>query len=230
MRARRPWLMQFALLLLLAFVVGEGWWMFELGKTHGRTDLVKLRKEVRQQRRGLMDLGEQNADCRQTVANLGQGKEIDQLAYAEVERNLRDFNAEMADLKEEVAFYRNIVAPASNDRGLKIQSFTLEKIPQERSYRYKIVLIQVMPNQTVKGNVELKLAGMTQEGTEKNLSLRHVSKSNNIVFKFKYFQNLEGQLTFPQDFKPNTVTVEVNAQGGDSKNLSKTFEWQGLMG
>jgi len=216
-------------LMLIGFAVAEGYWMFKTGKTHGRDDLVRLRTEVKQQRQALKDIGQQNAECRQSVANLEQNREIDQLAYAEVERNLRDYHTEMADLKEELEFYRGIVAPSSSERGLKIHKLVLEKSPGDGNYRYKLMLVQVMSDRShrlISGKVQLSLEG-TQAGLPKTLSLRQVSKRRSLGFKFKYFQNLEGDLSFPDNFKPQKVTVSVKAKGN---SLSRTFEWQELSG
>lgn len=226
-RTHRPWLRQFLVVVVLGLFVVQGWVLYDFGKIQGNSELADLRKVNKQQKLQLQSLGEQNAECSQTVANLEQNKEIDQLAYAEVERNLQDFHTEMADLKEELEFYRAIVAPSSSERGLKIYRLKMAKTPEDRKFRYKLVLIQVMTNKRVTGSVDLKMEGRTPQGA-KTLNLVQLGRKKRLGFKFVYYQVLEGDLEVPDGFTPNRVTVTVRPSGNE--NASKTFEWQEVLG
>lgn len=235
-RPHRPWLIPVAVIFVLALVLSEGWFVFDYGQTYGRSELVKLHTERDRLKNVVKHLGQQNSEFRQRLAILERGGQIDRLAYAEVEKKLKELEEEKVELKEELEFYRGIVAPNSNERGLQIQSFKMGKTEDERTYRYKLVLVQLLKNdRLITGQVVMDVQGM-QAGKTISLSWQMIAVKNkkvnpaNMVFKFKYFQNIEGDITLPDGFTPGRVTVEVISQGGNSVNVKKTFGWQELAG
>lgn len=231
-KTHRPWLAQILVALVIAAFIGQGWWLFDYGRTYGRSELVKLRHERDRVRNVVKTLGQQNSELRQQLAVLERGGQIDKIASEEVQRDLKAKEAEIVELKEELEFYRGIVTPEGGTRGIKVQSFAVVKSPEVGKYHYKLVLVQVLRNdRQVRGHIDVKLEG-TLEGRQKSYSLTKVAtdkklkRSPRIGFKFKYYQNIEGYLKFPDGFVPGRVKIVVVAQGRKAAKISKTYEWQ----
>jgi hypothetical protein len=114
---------------------------------------------------------------------------------------------------------------------LNIQSFKLEKTPEERVFRYKLVLTQVSKSDAlVRGRVRIDLAGV-REGKPAKLPLSEVSgnAAPNLDLRFKYFQTLEGSMLLPVGFSPTDIEIEIVPAGGRT-GLSKSFSWESLLG
>jgi hypothetical protein len=64
------------------------------------------------------------------------------------------------------------------------------------------------------------------------LPLRDVSddqSSLGIKFKFKYFQDITGELILPKDFSPESIQVVAQADGKKASKLERTYMWNDLV-
>ena len=157
------------------------------------------------------------------VANQ-RSMEIEKLAYAEVNSSLGVLQSEILELKEEVAFYRSIVAPRESSRGLRIQKFDVVDLGQENNFRYKLVLTQVIKNRRItRGSIVMLVEGVNG-GKTKQINLTSLSSKGQekLDFRFKYFQSFEGDLVLPKGFIPSRVHVKVSS---NQVTLEKTFAW-----
>ena len=95
---------------------------------------------------------------------------------------------------------------------------------QNKTFRYKLVLTQVIKNNRItRGKVEIQIDGV-QNGEHRSMKLAEVSveKLKKLPFKFKYFQSFEGDLILPEGFVPSRVNVKVVS---NRVTLDKTFDW-----
>jgi hypothetical protein len=51
-------------------------------------------------------------------------------------------------------------------------------------------------------------------------------KQNSIRFRFRYFQNIDGELTVPEGFEPREIMVVAKMTGRNNQRLEKKFDWQ----
>lgn len=103
---------------------------------------------------------------------------------------------------------------------------------ETQSYRYKLVLSQFVKNQRlVKGLARMTIHGMQGE-EQKALALKDVTKSgkNSLGFRFRFFQELEGDIVLPEDFEPLRVEVQALPDTSRLKNITKMFSWPELLG
>lgn len=163
----------------------------------------------------------------QRIAILEKGGEVDRTATENVRQTVTDLRAQVAILEEEITFYKGIMAPSSNKRGLEIQKLEV-KAGAAGGYSYKVVLTQVKDNRTqVKGLVALNFTGL-KAGKEVTLPLKEVSpavKDLGTKFRFKYFQDIQGELVFPKGFAPLKVQVVVQSSGKHATRLEQLFDW-----
>ena len=217
-------------LVLLTLGLG-GWGVFLLGQQAAGLDNGSLRAERDQLLAQLDETEISNRQLSQRVAVLERAEQIDRQAYGEVERSLRQVQDEILELKEEVAFYRGIVSPSETASGLNVTRFSLFGMGEAGVYRFKLVLTQLRTNnRLVKGHARIVIDGVLH-GKQTRLSLKEVSGGtlDRLKLRFKYFQNIEGDIVLPEDFLPSRVIIEVEPVGKGWKHFKKSFDWSDII-
>ncbi|MEJ2452475.1 MAG: hypothetical protein P8047_17775, partial [Gammaproteobacteria bacterium] len=81
---------------------------------------------------------------------------------------------------------------------------------------------------TARGTLRMAFEGMLHNEarvfTLQQVSEKHIKEEN---FRFRYFQNIEGDIQLPAGFKPQRVTIKVIPRHRSSRKepLEKTFDW-----
>jgi cell division protein FtsB len=224
------------MVLGLVLAVGAaGWGGFLYGRSgegllHTVSQALKLsamEKKARRLRERVVELEADNAKLREQVALLERSSKLDRQVSQDVEAHLQTVQAELADLREQLAFYRNVVDPGERKRGLHIQSFTIEPGSRANQFRFNLVAAQVAKNYfDVSGVVDLEIRGSNQAGAEtvdwKRLAINGADKP---VFSFKYFQSIEGLIQIPDGFKPESVVVQLVPDNKNQRSVRQTIEW-----
>lgn len=226
-KPHNPWRVRIIFILGITIIGMAGWVLFEYGRFSSGFDSIdayKERSELLDTQKGLEDTVEL---LREQKAVLERASQIEKKAYAELDINLKVLQAELLELKEELAFYRGIVSPSNASAGLRLQRFKIESTGQPRSYRSKVVLTQVLKNQRLaRGIVKLSMEGLLN-GQLMTLSLKDLTEKRikEIRYRFKYFQNLEEDLILPEGFKPLRAMIQViPINQNDTKPIEKTIE------
>ena len=176
-------------------------------------------------------LREGNTVLRERVAILERAQQVEGKAYKDVDVHLRSLQDEVLALKEEIAFYRGIVS-AGKEKGLKIQTFVVDKESSSGAYRFQLVLTQHLKRvRMISGTVKLNIVD-EQNGKPRRLMLSDMSgqQANSLKFEFKFFQRIEGRFTLPHGFKPDRLQIQVVSRGKRPASVEKSFEWQGITG
>lgn len=175
-------------------------------------------------------LKKQEQQLRQTVVNLESGRAIDAQAKQQIQETISGLKDTVARLEKDVSFYKNIMAPSDNAKGLQVQNAEIEETSEDRRYAYKIVLAQVADNKNyVSGVVAVNLIGNT-DGVQDVIPLRDISEREDlgIKFRFRYFQNIEGELTLPENFVPLSIQVVAQSKGKRASRIEQSFDWSAL--
>lgn len=214
---------------LVVALLASGWGLFELGRYQAGFSLLDSRGTQRQLRVEGDELRQRVRRLREEKVALQRAQEIESQAHDEVQSDLRVLQDEILELKEELAFYRGIVSPGDMASGLRIQGFNVRKNPRTDAYRYQIVLTQVLKNDNfTRGTVDMEIEGIRERGGDKEtLSLLDVSvpEKEQLHFRFKYFQEFEGDLELPDGFVPFRVTISVSPSGRRYEPIEETFDW-----
>ena len=217
-----------ALVVLAVLAVGMvGWGLYQYGRYRAGYDFTALKAENLRLHQLKGDLEETNGTLREQKAVLARTSQVEREAHKQLDHTVSGLQDEILELKSELAFYRGIVAPKEASRGLRIQSFNVTPNAVERSYRYKLVLTQVLKNDTVaRGSIGLEIEG-SLNGKMKTLDFKQVSlgDTKELRFRFKYFQNFEGDIVLPEGFVPSRVTVSVDPRGRRHSDIEKVFDW-----
>jgi len=223
-RAREPWKNRLVAALLVAALGAGAWALFAYGYSRAGIDLQVLQKQGRQLEAEIGRLTGENAELREQKAVLERSRDIDQRAYGEVKESLQELQDEILELQEEVAFYRSIVAPNESAKGLRVQTFKLERNGEARGYRYRLILTQVATNNRItRGRVHMTIEGL-QADKQRELALKDIAteEDTSLAFRFKYFQSFEGDIVLPQGFIPSRVRLTVESKRA---KIEKTYEW-----
>lgn len=166
------------------------------------------------------------------VVYLQRSQEIDQQACATVKTSLATLQEEVADLHEQVAFYRGIVSPDASRAGVRVYEFKVYPTSTAAVFRYDLVLIQsVRHDRRIAGRVEISLQGMANGQTQvRRLSELMLSGEQNLVFSFKYFEEFGGEFRLPEGFRPTRAVVAVLPDGGAVPKIEDEFEWSKIQG
>jgi hypothetical protein len=110
-----------------------------------------------------------------------------------------------------------------------ISRFDLTLTDKANTKRYKLVLRQqdADGDTYLEGRVNVTLVGR-QSGQLKRLALREVSSEQDedaIRLRFKYFQNVEGEIVVPGGFVPEKIEISAVAEAPVAKRVDQEFEW-----
>jgi cell division protein FtsB len=204
------------------------WIAYELGQIRAGHNGLTARQRYTELEARLDESREQNNELRQKIALLETSGKIDEEAYRQVEQRLVDLQNEILEQREDLAFYRGIVADQKT--GLRVQDFELMAGDEVSSFSLRLVLAQAMrASQRISGSVELQIEGI-QNGKSLTLGLDELGvvadqRKSLVGFSFRYFQNLEADLVLPEGFAPERVIVTLRPKGPRAKPQEKIFDW-----
>lgn len=212
----------------LGAVLFAAWWLYDLGKLRGVDELAGLRTEHAILKKRYGKLYKDAAQLREQVAILERSSKIDHLAALDVKGDLGQMEEELQAAREEIEFYRGIVAPGDVQPGLRIHRFTLEEGAAPGEYHYELVLTQLKRNDRyITGVVDWIISG-SMLGEQGELALAGVTNppARQLNFRFRYFQDLSGQITLPEGFEAERVILSIKPEGkGKLPPVEQAFDW-----
>lgn len=166
----------------------------------------------------------QLSQLRDELVDVRLAYEVDSQALVALRGDLTDTREAMAELEEEVAFYRSLMDPKSVAKGLQIAAF--ETLPlASGKHSYHLLLTQVATRRSwLSGTVRIAIAGDGAKGPQV-LPLTDLGAPDvyPLKFRFRYFQDLRGELQLPEGFVPRSAQITVTRAG--EKALERGFPW-----
>lgn len=227
-RTHNPWKARLLLVLAAIAVYFGGWALFEYGRYSAGYDGFEARDERNVLLEQIEDLEDQIDGLRNDKAALERAKQIERKAYEDLDSTLKVLQAEILELKAEVAFYRGIISPRDATHGLNLQTFKIESNGTPRGFRYKVILTQVFQNEnTARGTVKMSVEGLLNQQPKvvplQELNEKHVKE---LEYRFKYFQSMEGDLLLPAGFKAQRIHLSIIPSGrGQEDAIEKNYDW-----
>ena len=194
-----------------AILAAMGWWQAGPDTTRYGEQLAQAQAIAEQRAREL--------------ALLSRSQKVTEAANADLRKRLIEVENEQAQLREEIAFYRRLLDVGGSFRGLAVHDFVVTPTSSPQVFDYSLVLSQNLNKATViDGTFDISVQGVLQDRAE-TLTAQQVGLTPaELVFSFKYYQNLRGSLSLPRDFQPRTVTVSARRKGRD-KAVTQTYDW-----
>lgn len=223
-RAWHKWLAVSGVLLLLVIAFIAGRWDNQRVLENSDEFIVELENKIK-------SLNARNDELVKKNARLLGDSKVDRDAYQAANQALIELQQDILFQKEELVFYRGIVAAGQSNYGVNLQEFTLGKSFKDDYYHYKLVLTKSgKSNYSIKGGIELLVEGLL-DGVPKSYTLKELSpkKIGKLSYSFRYFQIFEGEIVMPAMFYPESVTVRVKSKSKKVKSIEDTFNWSELM-
>lgn len=230
----RPWLRTTLVVVATALLALGAWALYSYTRAstaseyaHAETERDRLLDENRRLARQLRSSREDNRNLSDQLAYIKRSGEIDGDACTLVKKSLAGMQQENSNLREQLAFYRGIAAPAQSSEGLRVYDLKITPADGKASaYDFELLLIQPMHHdQLVKGRADIAFVGLS-DGQLQQVPFAKVALSSdkNLVFSFKYFQELDGRFRLPAGFRPVRVSVTLTPEGGGAK-VEETYDW-----
>jgi len=160
------------------------------------------------------------------LAELEQGHLMDLVAVESARSDLAAKQEQIRQLEKDLAFYKGVLAPEKNAKGLQVDRLGIEKLSAPHSFRLNWVLTQAGKNTNyLAGETSFEVIGKLA-GVEKVLSLKDVvSETPNLKFKFRYFQSFSVQIELPDEFVAGKVLLSATAKGNKTQSISQQYKW-----
>jgi len=169
----------------------------------------------------------ENKQLREQVVMLERSTQIDNQVAVRLQNDIQKLQDQVYRLKGELEFYQGIMSATTDSKGLNVQGLHIEATDQERLYHFKLVLTNVAKSdKIIEVTMDMSIEGMNEAGS-KVLSLDEVISGNQLKreIKFKNFERIEGNLNFPEGFKPLRVVVDLKQKGIQKSTVHRVFEW-----
>jgi hypothetical protein len=138
--------------------------------------------------------------------------------------------AELSRLQSEIDFFRRLAGTGGTQEGLDVYLAQLFPTESGRVYRFILTLTQnIRRASIVTGKTRMDIEGILNDRPV-TLYWSQVSdgQTPEPTFRFKYFQQLEGYLTLPEDFSPTRLLVTLDAKG-QRKPVTRNYDWNELV-
>ena len=214
-------------ILLLAIVVISLFCGYRMGNFyHGYQS-----QTLAQQQQRLDFLYQQLDEKTQRINTQDVELEVERMANQRSQQTLKSIEQQHFQVKKELAFYEKVMAPEKQANGLVIDNIKLTKTSSPDHYRFQVVLVQqVLRKRYAKGFIEISLTGsLNNKPTTIALSTISAQKKKDLSFSFQYFQTINGELTLPANFIPETVNVAAILSKGKWQKynrIDKSYPWQ----
>ena len=224
----RPWRKTVACLGILLLVAATGGGFYFYGYSEG----VFINGDARQERDELIVqvdvMSSQLNILQQELTNSEQANAVDRQALEEVQGTIINLRETIAQLEEDVLYYKQIMSPENTETGLMIGQLDLLQTDLQNRIRYRLELRQAGNNDNlVSGYVNVNILG-TRYRQEISMPLRSLAVEEDqldIKLQFRYFQNIQGELILPDGFLPLGVQILAVDEGNNGKTIQKSFAW-----
>jgi hypothetical protein len=225
-RTHIPWPIRILVILLLVSIgLWGAQWVYDTGmklagfeKSRAEDALSKLSARV-------SALEAENTELRAQNVRAKQQLEIEQATQKGLTQSLKSLQDENAALREDTAFFRNLLSPERGAPGINIYHFKLERNPMlPGEYRYRLLLLKAgTRDQEFSGSVQFLVTGVVG-GQHVTVSIPEAKpgKPAGMPVTFKYYQRLEGTFRLPDGMDAKSVQVRVFEAGSTQPKWTRT--------
>ncbi len=219
------------IVVLLGIVVFIGFLYisYDLGVSNGIEQVLSgdtIRHGFEKQAQTIED---KNRSVYQELALLRRQSKIDKATIDELKKSHSDLMGELVQVREELSFYRQVVAPEKISALILIQTFKIEPQQEKDVYDLNLTLVQTKKRRSILvGSVEILVEG-TYKGKTITYSHSDIAVGDKkIAFSFKYFQNIATKIKIPKGFSPSKVFVRAYLKGKNKAEVNEDYSWADL--
>ncbi|MDH5472707.1 MAG: kinetochore protein SPC24 [Gammaproteobacteria bacterium] len=230
---QRPYLWLVSAMVVIMVLSLLFWLTFDYGRKTGGFYLSETESQIELLEAEIAELQKQNELLNREKTKLARDHSIEKDASSQVTKTLSDKQTQLLEMKEELTFYRNIVAPSNSKRTIVIKKIDF-KSAADGLYTYKVTLNHEggKLGAISRGMVEFSVEGEFADGKIERLDWSKVSTTQTTKqqrFGFKFFQDFEGSIRFPEGFKPISIYVRVLPSSSQIPKVDEVFAWETLI-
>ena len=222
----RRYLMLGAALLLAAAAF---FLSYELGRHQAGFDGIAAARERASLEDRIADLENQAHELRvqqsaSESAQVAQGRERTELAAT-----IGELQASLGRAQQDLEFYRAIANPqAARNAVVRVQQFQVHTDDAAtHAYTLRFALNRpTRPEESTSGVLVISVDG-ERGGAAASLDLATLTggKLRQLPYSFRYYTNIEQQLSLPGDFRPERVTFEIRPARSGVAPYRQSFVW-----
>jgi len=155
--------------------------------------------------------------------------EVDRRALEMVRRDMAAQKQRIADLEEDLRFYKGLMAPGEVAQGLSLRMIELVAQQEPHRYAYRIVVQQeARKHELLKGSWSAEVLGVRgdQQVSYPLTELSEELADEALVLSFRYFQAIEGYMILPEGFVPDGVSVVASVSSPRKIEVREQYPWQ----
>ncbi len=168
----------------------------------------------------------QNDDLKQQVANLQRATQVNDVATRSLRGTLAQREEELSGLRADLNFYSRLVGGDVQRQGLKLQQVKLQPITGSRGWNLGLSLTQsAKRSEEISGHASISVEGLRHDKvtTLSWSELGDAKQKEGLPFHFNYFQQLQGTIVLPADFRPTRLRIRIQPDSGDP--VSRVVSW-----
>jgi hypothetical protein len=211
------------MLMFLSIALALAAWMYDAGRRFAGFDRSELQNEFTQLRDSMTRLESEAARLR-SIANASESRlKIEQTAQNQLAAQVKTLEDENNRLKEDLAFFENLVPSERRGEKVSIHRFKVERDVLPGEFRYRLLVLQGGKlDREFHGSLQL-VVEMQQEGRDATMVIPDSGDAGNSVFKlnFKYFRRVEGTFRVPAGAKVRTIQARILENGSGEARASQ---------
>lgn len=228
-RSRLPWWGRALIMAaLIGAVSGMWWWGFDFGQIFGGLRHDELERRLASLDSEATELRGTTAHLRERNAQLESDLAIARGNAQGVERQIATLTADNSQLKEDVAFLRELIASSDTRPGLSMPRLALERQGDDL-WRYRLLVVRGgNPKGDFAGHVVLQatLASAGPDGpSTRSLILPddQPETASSLTLAFKYYQRVEGSFRVPAGSRVTSLVARAFEGAAGTPAASRTY-------
>lgn len=223
--AGSAWLLALALVAVVLWT----WQVFDYGREWAGYEAQRWAEQEASLSGQVIELEGERARLVVELANQSRAGQIDRDAVRRAQVELRELQAQQSTLQQELTLLRGLLSRGEGP--LQVRDFQLVSQSQGGRYRYSFTVAQVLKGiGTTEGSVRLLLTGKTK-GERRLVKMKELTGGERDIHKmeFTHYQDFVGEFSLPDDFKPETLTVDMRPSNKKLRRESRVFQWKKLV-
>lgn len=185
------------------------------------------------QRETLDAIKNENNALRETLNQRTAALELAKMDIEQTEDVVRALEQEMVGLRNQLGFYQRVMAPEMTQDGFFVDGVAVSPTVEADHFRLQFVLLQQRNNKAViKGDLLISVTGFLdgEPHTIKAGQGEFLSEGP-IVYRFKFFQNVDVGFTLPDNFTPTSLNFATTVYQYTTRRgyYEKTLLWQDIL-
>ena len=150
--------------------------------------------------------------------------QIERTAQTQLGKQVKALEDENSRLKEDLAFFENLIPSEHRDNTLLINRFRVDAGVLPGEFRYRLLLLQGgRRDKPFQGKLQLLVTLQQRDGKDAIITFPEDGAAQTYRISFKYFQRVEGTFRVAPDAQVKMVRVRVFENGSTQVRAAQSF-------